>query len=95
MSNPTRVIRVASLGTAPATECGGMAESVIKVVFSVDAEPRRFEIPVYIGRKEFDDGDVITVARSFFAALVGDLASQTTEWLRTEDEVKALRLPEK
>lgn len=62
----------------------------IRVTFLIERGELRFTIPVVLSMKEFDDTEIIQIARNELHSILSELSAQTEQWTLTEDDIRQL-----
>jgi hypothetical protein len=78
-----RLARIERLGSDQ------QAENV-RVTFEVERATISFQVPIVLACREFDDTEVVKVARSHLHATFKQLADQCNDWRLTGEELQKL-----
>jgi hypothetical protein len=62
----------------------------VRVMFLIESGQTRFTVPIILSMKEFDDTEIIQIARNELHGVFSALSAQTQEWTMTEDDIKQL-----
>lgn len=62
----------------------------VRITFQVERGPISFRIPVLLGKKDFDDTEMIEAARNALHQMLLDLAAQSEKWKLTTQELRQL-----
>ena len=65
-------------------------DSQVRVTFHIDRGPTRFQVPIFLNMKDFDDTEMVQAARDVLHRIFVDLAAQTHEWKLTVEELQQL-----
>ena len=68
----------------------GKADSFAQITFCIDNGMGRFYLPVLVNKNEFDDADLISVARSVVHQTFVELSNRTEGWKLTQHELQQL-----
>ena len=68
----------------------GTTKDLVCVTFEVERSPIRFQIPVLLKLKDFDDTEMIQVARHELHRIFVELSAQTVKWTLTEEDLRSL-----
>lgn len=60
------------------------------VTFEVERGPLRFHVPIMVRMKEFDDTEIIEVARNELHRIFVELSAQTLKWTLAVEDVRKL-----
>jgi len=60
------------------------------VTFQVERGPLVFQIQILLKRKEFDDTEMVQVARNELHRTFVELSAQTDKWTLTEEDIRLL-----
>lgn len=66
------------------------AKDLVCVTFEVERSPIIFQIPILLKMKEFDDTEMIQVARHELHRIFVELSAQTVKWTLTEEDLRSL-----
>jgi hypothetical protein len=62
----------------------------VRITFQVEREPLVFQIPILLEMKEFDDTEMVQVARSELHRTFDELTTQTGKWTLSAEDVQQL-----
>jgi hypothetical protein len=62
----------------------------VRITFQVEREPLVFQIPILLEMKEFDDTEMIQVAKNELHRTFDELKIQTEKWTLSVDDVQRL-----
>jgi len=62
----------------------------VRVTFLIDRGHIRFTVPVILSMKEFDDTEIIQIARNELHSIFSELSAQTEQWTLTDDDIRQL-----
>jgi hypothetical protein len=62
----------------------------VRVTFNFERPPITFQISIFVGRKDFDDTEMVRVARNELHRIFAELASQCENWSLSSTELKEL-----
>ena len=79
-------IRVGRIETVTASTPGDQ----VCVTFEVERGPFRLTIPIMLNLKDFDDTEMIQVARNELHEIFVELAEQTVKWTLTAEDIQKL-----
>jgi hypothetical protein len=65
-------------------------DSQVRVTFQIDRAPTRFQVPILLNMKDFDDTEMVQAARNVLHWIFVDLAAQTNEWKLTVEDLQQL-----
>jgi hypothetical protein len=65
-------------------------DSQVRVTFQIDRAPTRFQVPILLNMKDFDDTEMVQAARNVLHWIFVDLAAQTNEWKLTVEDMQQL-----
>jgi hypothetical protein len=65
-------------------------DSQVRVTFQIDRGPTRFQVPILLNMKDFDDTEMVQAARNVLHWIFVDLAAQTNEWKLTVEDLQQL-----
>jgi hypothetical protein len=65
-------------------------DGLVRVVFQVDREPISLQFPVFLSIGDFDDTEMVQVARNALHRTFVELASQSQKWKLTANDLKQL-----
>jgi hypothetical protein len=60
------------------------------VTFNFERPPIMFQIPIFLGHKDFDDTEMIKAARNAMQRIFAELASQCESWSLSNTELQEL-----
>jgi hypothetical protein len=60
------------------------------VTFQVERGPLIFHVPIILKMKEFDDTEMVQIARSELHRTFVELSAQTVEWTLTSEDIRGL-----
>ena len=69
---------------------GSAAGEDVCLTFRFERGSMAFDVPVFMKSREFDDTELVRVARGRLSEIFRQLASQTDDWRLTEDQVRQL-----
>jgi hypothetical protein len=67
-----------------------ITEDQVCVTFEVERGPLKFQIPILLEMKEFDDTEMIQVARNELHRTFVELSAQTVKWTLTTKDIRKL-----
>lgn len=79
-------IKVARIETTGRDE----QERQVCVTFQLDRRPISFQVPVVLSLKDFDDTEMVQIAKNTLHRIFAKLSSQSEKWKLTATEVKHL-----
>ena len=62
----------------------------VRVTFEIERGPLMLKIPIMLNLKEFDDTEMIQVARNELHRMFVELAEQTVQWTLTAEDIRKL-----
>lgn len=62
----------------------------VRITFQVEHNQLVFQIPILIEMKEFDDTEMVQVARNELHRTFGELATQTAKWTLSVEDIQRL-----
>lgn len=62
----------------------------VRITFQVERESLVFQIPILLEMGEFDDTEMVQVARNELHRTFGELMTQTEKWTLSVDDVQQL-----
>jgi hypothetical protein len=81
-------ITVARIETIPPNERG----EDICLTFQIERHQTSFTLPIFLRSCEFDDTEIVKVARSKLHGVFLQLSSQCEDWRLTDDECRELAM---
>ncbi len=60
------------------------------VTFEIERGPLRFQVPILLKLKEFDDTEMVQVARNELHRIFVELSAQTVKWTLTAEDLGKL-----
>jgi hypothetical protein len=82
----TFTIKVARIEKIPVSGVGGD----VRLTFRFERDPIGFDLAIIMRSRDFDDTEVVQVARSQLSEIFGQLAAQSAKWTLSEDALSAL-----
>ncbi|OAI31122.1 hypothetical protein A1351_06480 [Methylosinus sp. R-45379] len=79
-------IKVARIEAAAPNEKGDR----VQITFEVEREPLVFQIPILLEMKEFDDTEMVQVAKNELHRTFDELTNQTEKWTLSVEDVQQL-----
>lgn len=79
-------IKVGRIEAATADTTG----SQVRITFEVERGPLKLKIPILLNLKEFDDTEIIQVARNELHRIFVELSEQTIKWTLTAEDIGKL-----
>ena len=79
-------ITIARIEMISPNECG----EDIRLTFQFESRQTRFALPIFLKSCEFDDTEIVRVARSKLHDVFSQLCSQCEDWQLTDDERREL-----
>jgi hypothetical protein len=65
-------------------------ERHVCVTFQLDRRPISFQVPVHLRLEDFDDTEMVQVAKNALHRIFAELSSQSQKWRLTANDVKRL-----
>jgi hypothetical protein len=79
-------IKVARIEAATPNSKGGR----VRITFQVERDLLVFQIPILLEMKEFDDTEMVQVARNELHRTFGELTTQTEKWTLSVEDIQRL-----
>ncbi|WP_036286884.1 hypothetical protein [Methylosinus sp. PW1] len=62
----------------------------VRITFQVERDPLVFQIPILLEMKEFDDTEMVKVARNELHRTFDELTTQTAKWTLSVEDIQQL-----
>jgi hypothetical protein len=69
---------------------GRRARAQVCITFQIDHGNVNFQVPIRLSGSDYDDTEVVQVARSTLHRIFVELAAQTQQWSLSEKELRSL-----
>ena len=79
-------VRVARIEMIESNERG----EDIRLTFQIEGHQTGFNLPIFLNSREFDDTEVVKIARSKLHEVFRQLCCQCQDWQLSEDELRQL-----
>lgn len=78
-----KVARIEALAPNSKGDC-------VRITFQVERDPLVFQIPILLEMKEFDDTEMVQVARNELHRTFEELTTQTEKWTLSIEDIQQL-----
>jgi hypothetical protein len=68
----------------------GEQNAQVRITFRIDRAPISFRVPILLNIRDFDDTEMVQVARSALHQIFVKLAAQSQKWKLTSQELRQL-----
>jgi hypothetical protein len=68
----------------------GEQDVQVRITFRIDRAPIRFQVPVLLSIRDFDDTEMVQAARSALHRTFVELAAQSQKWKLTSEDLRQL-----
>jgi hypothetical protein len=68
----------------------GKQDEQVRITFQIDRAPISFQVPILLSIRDFDDTEVVRVARNALHRTFVELAAQSQRWKLTSEDLRQL-----